>query len=53
VLRDFSYTFFVVLAARRHKMLEAIEREFEAAHAGFEQLKTDDSAQGLDDEQCN
>ncbi|ANM64804.1 DNA topoisomerase-like protein [Arabidopsis thaliana] len=38
-------------AARRHKMLEAIEREFEAAHAGFEQLKTDDSAQGLDDEQ--
>ncbi|CAE5967447.1 unnamed protein product [Arabidopsis arenosa] len=38
-------------AARRHKMLEAIEREFEAAHAGFEQLKTDDSTQGLDDEQ--
>ncbi|KAG7631416.1 hypothetical protein ISN44_As03g016470 [Arabidopsis suecica] len=38
-------------AARRRKMLEAIEREFEAAHAGFEQLKTDDSTQGLDDEQ--
>ncbi|XP_010487438.1 PREDICTED: TSA1-like protein isoform X1 [Camelina sativa] len=42
-------------AARRHKMLEAIEREFEellaAAAAGFEQLKIDDSTQGIDDEQ--
>ncbi|CAL9221014.1 unnamed protein product [Arabidopsis halleri] len=38
-------------AARRQKMLEAIEREFEAAHAGFEQLKIDDSTQGIDDEQ--
>ncbi|XP_010503624.1 PREDICTED: TSA1-like protein isoform X2 [Camelina sativa] len=37
-------------AARRHKMLEAIEREFEAAAAGFEQLKIDDS-KGIDDEQ--
>ncbi|XP_010465595.1 PREDICTED: TSA1-like protein isoform X6 [Camelina sativa] len=38
-------------AVRRHKMLEAIEREFEAAAAGFEQLKIDDSTQGIDDEQ--
>ncbi|XP_023642379.1 TSA1-like protein isoform X1 [Capsella rubella] len=38
-------------AARRHKMLEAIEREFEAAAAGFQQLKIDDSTQGIDDEQ--
>ncbi|KAJ4893743.1 TSA1-like protein [Raphanus sativus] len=37
------------LAAHRKKMLEEIEREFEAAAAGFEQFKIDDST--LDDEQ--
>ncbi|XP_013638997.1 PREDICTED: TSA1-like protein isoform X2 [Brassica oleracea var. oleracea] len=39
------------LAAQRKKMLEEIEREFEAAAAGFEQFKIDDSTQGEDDEQ--
>ncbi|XP_009146187.1 TSA1-like protein isoform X10 [Brassica rapa] len=39
------------LAAHRKKMLEEIEREFEAAAAGFEQFKIDDSTQGEDDEQ--
>lgn len=40
------------LAAKRHKMLEEIEREFEAAAAGFGQLKIDDSfTQGKDDEE--
>ncbi|KAJ0264203.1 TSA1-like protein [Hirschfeldia incana] len=38
------------LAAHRKKMLEEIEREFEAAAAGFEQFKIDDSTQ-VDDEQ--
>uniref|UniRef100_A0A1J3GS45 TSA1-like protein n=1 Tax=Noccaea caerulescens TaxID=107243 RepID=A0A1J3GS45_NOCCA len=38
-------------AAKRHKLLEAIEREFEAATAGFEQLKVSDSTQGKDDEE--
>ncbi|CAH2053585.1 unnamed protein product [Thlaspi arvense] len=38
-------------AAQRQKMLEEIEREFEAAAAGFEQLKIDDSTQGKDDEE--
>ncbi|KAF8086562.1 hypothetical protein N665_0620s0002 [Sinapis alba] len=33
------------LAAQRKKMLEEIEREFEAAAAGFEQFKIDDSTQ--------
>ncbi|CAN7106847.1 unnamed protein product [Brassica rapa subsp. narinosa] len=33
------------LAAHRKKMLEEIEREFEAAAAGFEQFKIDDSTQ--------
>ncbi|XP_024015218.1 TSA1-like protein isoform X6 [Eutrema salsugineum] len=37
--------------ARRQKMLEEIERDFEAAAAGFEQLRTNDSSQGKDDEQ--
>ncbi|KAF3609639.1 hypothetical protein DY000_02050437 [Brassica cretica] len=39
------------LAAQRKKMLEEIEHEFEAAAAGFEQFKIDDSTQGEDDEQ--
>ncbi|CAN8259167.1 unnamed protein product [Cochlearia groenlandica] len=39
------------LAPQRKKMLEAIELEFEAAVAGFEQFKIDDSAQGKDDEE--
>ncbi|CAN6991274.1 unnamed protein product [Brassica rapa subsp. trilocularis] len=39
------------LAAQRKKMMEEIEREFEAAVAGFEKLKIDGSTQGLDDEQ--
>ncbi|KAL1191346.1 TSA1-like protein [Cardamine amara subsp. amara] len=39
------------LAAKRHKMLEEIEREFEAAAAGFEQLKIDDSTQGKKDDE--
>ncbi|KAG2305947.1 hypothetical protein Bca52824_025695 [Brassica carinata] len=38
------------LAVQRKKMLEEIEREFEAAAAGFEQFKIDDSTQ-VDDEQ--
>nr|VDC77372.1 unnamed protein product [Brassica rapa] len=41
----------LVLAAQRKKMMEEIEREFEAALAGFEKLKIDGSTQGLDDEQ--
>ncbi|XP_009115122.1 TSA1-like protein isoform X3 [Brassica rapa] len=41
----------LVLAAQRKKMMEEIEREFEAAVAGFEKLKIDGSTQGLDDEQ--
>ncbi|CAH8354921.1 unnamed protein product [Eruca vesicaria subsp. sativa] len=39
------------LAAQRKKMMEEIEREFEAAVAGFEKLKIDGSTQGKDDEQ--
>ncbi|XP_022556158.2 TSA1-like protein isoform X4 [Brassica napus] len=39
------------LAAQRKKMMEEIEREFEAAVAGFEKLKIDGSTQGIDDEQ--
>ncbi|KAG2317768.1 hypothetical protein Bca52824_020890 [Brassica carinata] len=38
------------LAAQRKKMMEEIEREFEAAAAGFEKLKIDGSTQGIDDE---
>ncbi|CAH8353752.1 unnamed protein product [Eruca vesicaria subsp. sativa] len=38
------------LAAQRKKMMEEIEREFEAAVAGFEKLKIDGSTQGKDDE---
>ncbi|KAF3531466.1 hypothetical protein DY000_02042839 [Brassica cretica] len=41
----------LVLAAQRKKMMEEIEREFEAAVAGFEKLKIDGSTQGIDDEQ--
>ncbi|KAL0719391.1 hypothetical protein Bca4012_068715 [Brassica carinata] len=41
----------LVLAAQRKKMMEEIEREFEAAAAGFEKLKLDGSSQGIDDEQ--
>ncbi|KAJ4871000.1 TSA1-like protein [Raphanus sativus] len=41
----------LVLAAQRKKMMEEIEREFEAAAAGFEKLKIDGSTQGKDDEQ--
>ncbi|KAJ4886599.1 TSA1-like protein [Raphanus sativus] len=41
----------LVLAAQRKKMMEEIEREFEAAAAGFEKLKIDGSTQGKDDDQ--
>ncbi|CAN8270200.1 unnamed protein product [Cochlearia groenlandica] len=37
--------------SKKHKMLEDIEREFEAAVSGFEKLKIDDSTQGKDDEE--
>ncbi|KAF8090006.1 hypothetical protein N665_0490s0002 [Sinapis alba] len=41
----------LVLADQRKKMMEEIEREFEAAAAGFERFKIDGSTQGKDNEQ--
>ncbi|KAJ0238503.1 TSA1-like protein [Hirschfeldia incana] len=40
----------LVLDAQRKKMMEEIEREFEAAAAGFEKLKIGGSTQGIEDE---